>query len=270
MLDEKIKRVLGKGMKILEKIKKEYYKTTIIVSIVFVGGFAGLFLMQINSESKQPIYAETTETADTIETKEIEQYIEDGVITNPDDILALVNGNRRLPDGFVPQDLVIPDVLFSFSGEHEQSHMRLEAAEALEELFTLALQDGIELIAVSGYRSFERQDAIFNRNVEQRGFEDASQFSAQAGHSEHQTGLAMDVTSRSVNLQITQELSNTEEGQWLAENAHRAGFIIRYLEGKEHITGFSYEPWHIRYVGDSAEEIFERRITLEEYLGIME
>ena len=75
----------------------------------------------------------------------------------------------------------------------------------------------------------------------------------------------MDVSANSVNNTLETQFANTIEGKWLKNNAHRAGFIIRYLKGKEHITGYSYEPWHIRYVGDIATEIYEKGITLEEY-----
>lgn len=264
---ETLEMIQKEANKIFKKIKEEYHVAAVIGSVVAVGVLAAFIYMQSSIDARQQAEAETTEGAENV-TEEVNQYIEDGVVTNPDDILVLVNDNRRLPDGFVPQNLVVPDVEFSFSGIEERNHLRQEAAEALEKLFALAAEDGIELFAVSGYRSYERQAVIFNRNVEQMGFEDASTFSAEPGHSEHQLGLAMDVTSRSVGLQITQDFGDTEEGQWLAENAHRAGFIIRYLKGKEEITGFSFEPWHIRYVGDSAEEISKLGITLEEYLGL--
>lgn len=102
----------------------------------------------------------------------------------------------------------------------------------------------------------------------ERGIYVANQTSAKPGESEHQTGLAMDVSSPSVNFQLTQYYGHTREGKWLVENAPKHGFIIRYPEGKEYITGYNYEPWHIRYVGKNAAEfIMNENITLEEYLG---
>lgn len=98
--------------------------------------------------------------------------------------------------------------------------------------------------------------------------EAANQFSARAGESEHQTGLAMDISSKSVNFSLTQSFAQTREGKWLEENASEFGFIIRYPEGKEHITGYQFEPWHLRYVGKNPSlEIASRNITLEGYLG---
>ena len=99
------------------------------------------------------------------------------------------------------------------------------------------------------------------------GGEAADTYSARAGHSEHQTGLAVDITSDSVNEELTVEFGETEEGKWVAENAHRFGFIIRYPEDKTLLTGYQYEPWHLRYVGiDAATEIYENGWILEEYI----
>ncbi|WP_432409628.1 M15 family metallopeptidase [Wukongibacter sp. M2B1] len=109
---------------------------------------------------------------------------------------------------------------------------------------------------------------MFASKVMERGIYVANQTSAKPGESEHQTGLAMDVSSPSVNFQLTQYYSQTREGKWLVENAPKHGFIIRYPAGKEYITGYNYEPWHIRYVGKNAAEfIMNENITLEEYLG---
>jgi LAS superfamily LD-carboxypeptidase LdcB len=146
--------------------------------------------------------------------------------------------------------------------------MRPEAATALEKMFNRAKQENINLYATSGYRSFDRQARIFNSNVEQYGLHEANQFSARPGESEHQTGLAMDVTSPTVNFHLTKDFGATKEGEWLKKNAAKFGFIIRYPEEKEEITGYTYEPWHIRYIGDhSAQRIAENNSTLEEYLG---
>lgn len=190
------------------------------------------------------------------------------IIKNPDDILVLVNKERNLPSDYKPQDLVIPNVRFSFSGESEKKYMREEAAEALEQLFSEAEKQGIVLYAVSGYRSYERQKALFNNKVNKVGAEEANKLVAKPGQSEHQTGLAMDVSSKSANFLLEVNFGQTVEGRWLKENAHKFGFIIRYPKEKTDVTGYSYEPWHIRYVGkEAASEIYEKLITLEEYFG---
>jgi zinc D-Ala-D-Ala carboxypeptidase len=193
------------------------------------------------------------------------------IVTIPDplDIHLVVNKQRKLPDGFVPPDLVVPNVPFSFSGWDEKKQMRKEAAIALEELFASAEVAGLDLVAVSGYRSYERQTYLFNHYVETQGLEHAEQFSARPGHSEHQTGLTMDVDSAVNTTNLERSFRNTKEGEWLEKHAHEFGFIIRYPKGKEYITGYAYEPWHIRYVGkDVAKEVYEKQLTLEEFFGL--
>jgi zinc D-Ala-D-Ala carboxypeptidase len=194
------------------------------------------------------------------------------VIQNPLNVLALVNKMFALPDNYNPTDLVKPNVSFSFGNETiEKSLMRKEAALALEKMFTEAKTNGIELYAVSGYRSYERQRIIFDAEVKKSGEEKAAQVVAVPGNSEHQSGLAMDISAKSADLGLTESFGETIEGKWLAANAHKYGFILRYPKGKESITGYQYEPWHFRYVGVSAAQtIFEKNITLEEYFNIVE
>jgi LAS superfamily LD-carboxypeptidase LdcB len=191
------------------------------------------------------------------------------IVSNPTGVLVLVNKNNNLPSGYVPGNLVVPNVAFPFQEYNEKKLIRQDAASALEEMFRDAKADGINLYAVSGYRSYSTQSSIFNSNVRKYGsVEKANQFSARPGQSEHQTGLAMDITSTSVNYGLSQAFGDTKEGKWLRENAHKYGFILRYQQGKEAITGYQYEPWHFRYVGkEAAKEITSRNITLEEYLG---
>lgn len=202
-------------------------------------------------------------------TLNIDGGIEDiPVITNPNSKLLVVNKERRLPDGFVPDDLVKPNVPFSFSGEDEKMYLRKEATEALEEMFEAAEKEGIHLFAVSGFRSYERQKYLFQYYVNTMGLEEAARASAFPGTSEHQTGWTMDITSASNNFQLTQSFGETLEGKWVEENAHRFGFIIRYPKDKEDITGYKYEPWHLRYVGvDAATYLKENNLTLEEVSG---
>jgi D-alanyl-D-alanine carboxypeptidase len=188
------------------------------------------------------------------------------VVTNSEAMTVIVNKQRSLPEGYEPDDLVEPNVPFSFDGPHEKRHMRKEAAEALEKLFAGAKADDIELRAVSGYRSYQRQVSIYNNNVKTKGQEYTDRVSSVPGHSEHQTGLAIDVSSPSVGNAIEEVFGTSKEGQWLAEHAAEYGFIIRYPKGEEAITGYVYEPWHIRYVGtDLAPDVVKSGLTLEEY-----
>ena len=146
--------------------------------------------------------------------------------------------------------------------------MQPVAAAALEELFAGAKEDGLQLYATSGFRSYSTQKAIFDRKSQQRGEKAANASVAKPGYSEHQTGLAMDVEGQSsLGIGLVDDFGETPEGKWLAENCHEYGFIIRYPKGKTDITGYIYEPWHIRYVGkEAAEEIAELDVTFEEYI----
>lgn len=189
-------------------------------------------------------------------------------VSNPGNVLVLVNKKNSLPANYVPQNLVVPNVPFPFTEFNPKKLMTQNAASALEELFTRAKQNNMNLYATSGYRSYARQNQIYTANVAKYGEQQANQFSAKPGESEHQTGLAMDVTSPTVNFKLTQYFGQTKEGKWLANNAYQFGFIIRYPKGKEYITGYQYEPWHLRYVGkDVARQIAYQNITLEEFLG---
>lgn len=190
------------------------------------------------------------------------------VVDNPESILVYVNKQRMLPDGYDPTDLVDPDVAHSTAPGDERRLLRDEAAQALEALFSHAEEEGMELVAISGYRSYQRQTAIYANNVATRGQEHADQFSASPGTSEHQTGLAMDISAASVSLGLNQTFKQTDEGAWAADHAHLHGYILRYPEGKTHITGYAYEPWHFRYIGQElATKLYESEITLEEYFG---
>ncbi len=210
-----------------------------------------------------PVMAKRSESALQATIKEV-----DGkkIVTNPESMTVIVNKQRSFPDGYEPGDLVEPNVPFSFDGPHEKRHMRKEAADALEKLFAGAEQDGIELRAVSGYRSYNRQKSIYDNSVRTKGEEYTSRVVAVPGMSEHQTGLTIDVSSPSVNNGLEENFGDSTEGKWLAEHAADYGFVIRYLKDREDITGYVYEPWHIRYIGtDLAKDVYKSGMTLEEY-----
>ncbi len=183
-----------------------------------------------------------------------------------DSIYLLSNKLNHLPEDYIPQDLTVPSINFYFEEFHEKRQLRAEAAQHIEQLFTAALEEeDYTFLGVSGYRSYRTQNSIYTRNVANRGQEATDKISARPGHSEHQTGLVLDVTLHELNYRLVEELGNREEGIWLQNNAHRFGFIIRYPLEDEAITGYSYEPWHLRYVGkDIATFIYEHDITLEE------
>jgi zinc D-Ala-D-Ala carboxypeptidase len=184
--------------------------------------------------------------------------------TNLGGNLYLVNRTYTIDRHYEPADLVHPNVKCS-SGN---VRMRREAAEALEQLFQAAKDEqGYVLVASSGYRSWGQQQAIYRRKIANMGsVSKAGLLVAPPGASEHQLGLAMDI-SRKSNQSLAQGFGATAEGKWVAANAHRFGFIIRYGAESTDITGYAYEPWHIRYVGvEHAQRIWEYNIPLDTYV----
>ncbi|MFZ5815911.1 MAG: M15 family metallopeptidase [Bacillota bacterium] len=189
-------------------------------------------------------------------------------VPDPEAITVLVNKRFKLPADYRPDDLVEPRVAFIFQEKVEKRLMRKEAARALELLFAAAEKDGIHLAGVSGFRSYETQKVLFAHYVRTQGEEVARKYSAEPGHSEHQTGLAMDLSGSTGACAVEDCFADTPEAKWLAAHAAERGFIIRYPRGKESITGYNYEPWHLRYVGAAvSRQIAARGVTLEEYLG---
>lgn len=189
---------------------------------------------------------------------------------NNDYLGILVNKTHPLPEDYEPADLVPVNIPFAHVGNDSRNYMRRPAAEALEAMFRDAEAAGLHPIGVSGYRSYERQKNIYTSNLAVKGEMHTSLYSAKPGQSEHQTGLAMDISSPSVQSALTTDVENTPEGKWLRENAAAYGFILRYPAGKEHITGYAYEPWHFRYVGKNLAAYLKKEgLTLEEYYQLL-
>ena len=137
------------------------------------------------------------------------------------------------------------------------------AESAFKKMQSAAASEGLNIYISSGFRSYDYQSGLYERYAQRDGYAAADRYSARPGHSEHQTGLAFDLNS------IDDSFADTKEGKWVAENCHKYGFIIRYPKGKEEITGYMYESWHIRYLGvDMATKVYESGKTLEEYFGI--
>lgn len=185
-------------------------------------------------------------------------------------IAVVVNKFIYLPSSYTPNDLVFPNVQFLSNEQTEKQKMRKEAATMLERLFQGAKKDGIHLSGVSAYRSYSTQQWLFQHYVNRDGYEAAIKFSAIPGTSEHQTGLAIDVSGENGKCAVSSCFAETKEAKWLSKHSAEYGFIVRYPKGKESITGYKYEPWHIRYVGPAAmaAEIRDRGITLEEYFDV--
>lgn len=203
-------------------------------------------------EEELPVIPEPDEEAVEEEVKDATVYPES--IELPDeptviDGILLANKQNPLPSDYAPG--VNPDAQDAFGA------MRAEA-----------LKSNIDLTAFSTFRDFARQKELYEGYVAKDGQEKADRYSARPGFSEHQTGLAFDIGESGAEQHwAAASFGDTEAGKWVADNAHRFGFILRYPEGKEQLTGYMHESWHFRYIGkEAAKEIYDADITLEEYL----
>ena len=161
--------------------------------------------------------------------------------------------------------ILIANKTYSLPSTYNPGGLTSDFTNNFNKLKSAASKENINLRIISGFRSYNTQVNTYNGWVSRYGKTEADKISARPGHSEHQSGLAADINS------LDQAWSNTKEGKWLTNNCSKYGFIIRYPKGKESKTGYSYEPWHIRYVGtDISSKLYNNGnwITLEEYLGI--
>lgn len=182
-------------------------------------------------------------------------------IEDPDSLLVLVNKYNKLPDDYRPKDLVSFDTKYMISSKTR--YMRKEAHDALIKMIDDINKEGMNLWLNSGFREKSYQNQLFTNSVKNNGMNHALIYSAKMRHSEHETGLAADISSVKGMLDGFEKY---KEYTWLINNAHKYGFIERYPKGKEWITGYAYEPWHYRYVGvEVATKIKEEGITYEEY-----
>lgn len=187
----------------------------------------------------------------------------------PGSIWWIVNKKRPLPDNYTPKELVVPSVSLRLAKNSEQMQIDKQVAPYVEKLFTAANTAGHPLVFASGYRSAAYQKQLYDSYVANDGQASADKFSARPGTSEHQTGFAFDVCPAVVTCDLVQSFGSTQDGIWLANHAQEFGFIIRYIKGKESVTGYEYEPWHLRYVGtDLAQRLHATGQTMEEFFGI--
>lgn len=190
--------------------------------------------------------------------------------TDPTSIWVIVNKQHPLnPNDYVPSDLVVPDVPLRVPG-NESMQVRTVTAQALETMFSAAKKQGVNLMLASGYRSYTYQVGLYNSYVQSQGQAVADTQSARPGYSEHQTGLAADLEPANRVCEVDQCFASTPEGKWLSANAYKYGFIIRYAKGLDNITGYEYEPWHVRYVGtELSTEMHAKGVaTLEQFFDV--
>ena len=159
--------------------------------------------------------------------------------------------------------IMIANKTYSIPSNYNPGKLTADCQAAFNEMKQSAAEDGCELYISSGFRSYSLQKSLYERYCARDGKAAADRYSARPGNSEHQTGYAIDLNT------ITYSFANTTEGKWVAANCYKYGFILRYPEDKESITGYRYEPWHIRYVGIAlATDIYNSGLCLEEYFGI--
>ena len=216
---------------------------------------------QENTVSEDPVYEEPVQEVPVYTPPALS-----GEFSDPYSLLVVANKKYALDYYFEPTDLRVVNAT-----GNRTHYLRDCAASALESMFAAAAQEGITLVTCSSYRSASYQASLYNNYVAMYGTATADTISARPGYSDHQTGLAADIGDHDQATVFTQAMENTVEGQWLYAHAHEYGFILRYPKGKEWITGYSFEPWHYRYVGvDYATAIYNVSpdCTLEEYFGI--
>lgn len=198
---------------------------------------------EMNTENASTDNTDGTQGSLQVTAKGFSIQLIDGV-TYVDGVL-IANKTYGLPQSYAPGDLAD------------------EVKEAFEVMKKAAAKEGLNLYISSGYRSYTRQQTLYNNYVNKDGKEQADTYSARAGYSEHQSGLCFDLNT------IDDSFAYTAESKWLEKHAQEYGFIIRYPKGKEDKTGYQYEPWHLRYLGvELATKVYESGLCLEEYYGI--
>ena len=201
-----------------------------------------------------------------INTHNDDNYYENELASNKDkDLKILVNKHYHVDDSYEPEDLVNISNWYSYGNDQM---MRKEAYEEFISMFNAAKENDIKIIINSSYRSYADQKATYDDYITRYGLETTEALAAHPGNSEHQTGLAIDVTTPGYN---TKTFDTSDAYTWLSNNAYKYGFILRYPNGKEYLTGFDYESWHYRYVGkEIAKYIHDNNITYDEYYAYFE
>lgn len=173
---------------------------------------------------------------------------------------VIVNKYYKLDKDYEPEDLTVINSKFA-SGTQK---LRKEAAGKFEEMASDMLKENLKIYAGSTYRSYSYQEGLYNRYVKKDGFKEAETYSARAGYSEHQLGLAVDI----VNGKWNYLSEGDKEYTWLINNSYKYGFILRYPHESEYITGYVFEDWHFRYLGiDLATKVHESKLTYDEYIA---
>jgi len=246
--------------------KRKLYSTIAVIAVLLLIAL-GVFLgsKAFAPDTTSGTTSNTEQSASSLQFDK-QQYS----TTNSASIWVIVNKQNPLaPKEYAPNNLVFPDVPLRVPG-NDSMQLRQDAATALEKLVAGAKSEGLTLMLASGYRSYTYQVGLYDGYVRSMGKTEADKTSARPGHSEHQTGLAADLEPVSKECELEICFGDLPEGKWLAANAYRYGFIIRYPIDKTSITGYEYEPWHLRYIGTGlAAELKKQNLkTLEEFFDV--
>jgi D-alanyl-D-alanine carboxypeptidase len=251
-------------------MKRKSVVLLLVVGLVLIGIYA-------SQRDNTTVAPKTNSSSTKDSTKQTDQQATDKSFdkakysrTSAASIWVIVNKSHSLsPKNYVPNDLVLPNVKQRVPGTEEMK-MRAEAARALKRLFSGANSASIKLLVSTAYRSYSYQTVLYDNDVKAHGRAAADQSTARPGYSEHQTGLAVDIRAQSGVCSVQQCFGNTPEGRWLAANAYKYGFLLRYPADKQAITGYEYEPWHFRYIGTELSNELHKQDTktLEEFFNV--
>ena len=241
--------------------KRKQMKRDAIALLVLVAIGVLLIVLVARGCHKRQEQAETSTVATTAATTREEPAPE----SSEEDVVRTENGYVvEIRDGVTYiDDVLVVNKTYTVPADYAPGRLTDECAAAFAEMQAAAGAEGITLYESSGFRSYETQEALYQRYVDTDGQDAADRYSARPGSSEHQTGLAIDLNT------VADDFGDTPEGQWVAAHCAEYGFILRYPEGKEDATGYMYEPWHIRFVGEEfAQKLTDSGLCLEEYFGI--
>lgn len=247
-------------------------KSLITIAGIGLLVFAGYLLWPSNDTLNDRLSNDTATDAESGSTSnESSEFNKQMYSLDEEDSLWLVvNKQRMISEDYSPSDLRLPDVLLFPNKSRDQLQLTDTAATALEQMFNDAEAEGVQLMLGSAYRSYSVQNFYYENYVATYGQEEADRFSARPGTSEHQTGLAVDIAEPDQSCYLQVCFEGETAGMWVSENANKYGFILRYPNEKESVTGYQYEPWHYRYVGpELANEINDSAgETLEEFFSL--
>lgn len=250
-------------------------KITLVLIIIIIILIFYLVFKLVNKPEQQitvtptPAVVETLTPSVDVQPSEVPQESYD---TASYDSLTVIANKKHSIGTYEPSDLVAVD----YPGANGTQYMRQEAANAFATMAQAAREDGVNIYSLSGYRSYYTQQSLYQTYADRDGSAAADTYSSRAGYSDHQTGLAIDISGDNTRLNASDrsdcpydQCEGSPASLWLEQHAHEYGFIIRFPQGKQDITGYVYEWWHYRYVGiDLATKIKESGLCMEEYFNV--